>query len=83
MIYDLWDVETGNIVDTYPTEADALAAVRDLLADNGPDYAQALSLGRVDERGQITLIAEGEELTRLAALPVARPRGRADSIKSG
>ena len=33
MHYALWDYRTSNIVDTFPTEGEALAVVRDLLAN--------------------------------------------------
>jgi hypothetical protein len=63
--YELWDVDTGNIVGTYASEAEALAEVRDLLALNGAAYAADLSLGRKgDEGGE--LLAEGFELAQLA-----------------
>lgn len=71
--YELWDVDTGNIVGTYTSEADALAEVRGLLAVNGASYADDLSLGRKhDDRGE--LIAEGFELAQLAE--AARPGRR-------
>ena len=66
MVYELWDVETGNIINTYASQAEALAVVRDLLAVNAPEYAEALSLGSEDDRGKSRLIAEGAELARIA-----------------
>lgn len=66
MFYELWDVETGNIIGDFDSEAEALAMVRDLLAANSPDYADALSLGRTDESGQTTLVAESHALAALA-----------------
>jgi hypothetical protein len=74
-IYDLWDIESGNIINTYRTEAEALAAVRDLLAVNDPSYAEALSLG-FEQGDQQELIAEGAALAARAwaAAPKRAPR---------
>lgn len=63
--YELWDVDTGNIVGTFTSEAEALAEVRGLLAVNGASYAADLSLGRKQDSGG-ELIAEGDDLARLA-----------------
>ena len=63
--YELWDVDAGNIVGTYTSEAEALAEVRGLLAVNGASYADDLSLGRRHDAGG-ELIAEGHALARLA-----------------
>ena len=37
MWYELWDVETRNRIARYPTEAAALAAVRDDIDTHGPE----------------------------------------------
>jgi hypothetical protein len=63
--YELWDVDTGNIVGSFASEADALAEVRGLVALNGPGYVADLSLARKHPDGG-ELIAEGDELARLA-----------------
>jgi hypothetical protein len=62
MIYDLWDVESGNIINTYETEASALAVVRDLVAANGEGIIEALSLGYEADDGSGGLVAEGRGL---------------------
>ena len=61
MYYELWDLETGNIINTYGTEQAALAVVCELIDSNGPEYAEALALGRTDARGK-SVVAEGREL---------------------
>lgn len=71
MTYDLWDVESGNIVNTFDTEHEALVAVRTLLALNGQKYAQALSLGSENDDGAMCIIAEGVTLAQLAAQAAA------------
>jgi hypothetical protein len=62
MIYDLWDISSGNIIDTYETEAQALAMVRDLIEANGDDFADVLSLGYEADDGSVGIVAEGRDL---------------------
>jgi hypothetical protein len=66
MKYDLWDLETGNMVNTYRTEVQALEAIRALLASNGADYVNVLSLGCREDGDRFSSIAEGEALAKLA-----------------
>jgi len=80
MTYDLWDVESGNIVNTFETEGEALHVVRTLLDLNGPEYARSLSLGIEDDDGSMRIVAEGVDLATRAAKdattkPVATPGG--------
>ena len=82
MTYDLWDVESGNIVNTFETEREALSVVRTLLELNGPEYAQSLSLGYEDDDGSMRIVADGDDLASRAenastTKPVALP-GRPD-----
>ena len=79
MIYDLWDTSSGNIINTYVTESEALAMVRDLVDANGAAFAEALSLGFEADDGSMGIIAEGRELearAKAAAVP-ARPEAGA------
>ena len=62
VVYDLWDIETGNMIGTYPSEAEAMQIVRELLDLNGVDYAEALGLGYLDEHGNPHPIATGATL---------------------
>jgi hypothetical protein len=71
--YELWDVDTGNIVGSFESEAEALEEVRGLLAVNGSSYAHDLSLGRRHETGG-ELIAEGLELARRATAATEQRR---------
>ncbi len=66
MFYVLWDVETGNIIGDFTTQAGALSVVRDLLDANEPDYANALSLGMTRNDGTTHMVAEGRGLAALA-----------------
>lgn len=71
-VYDLFDLDDGNIVGSYETEGDALAVVRAARRDHGETVATALSMIRIDEDGTETLVADGVELVRLAESRAAR-----------
>jgi hypothetical protein len=72
MQYELWDLETGNIINTYASEAEALEDVRELLAESESRYAEALSLGFLTERGGRGVIASGAVLAARAGIPTPR-----------
>lgn len=74
MFYVIWDVETGNIIGDFATEAEALSVVRELLDDNTSDYVDALTLGRTTDDGTSRPVAEGQALADLARGGVHRPR---------
>jgi hypothetical protein len=61
-VYDLFDLDDGNIVGSYPSEAEALAVVRAALRDHGRAAASTLSLIRVDDDGSESLVADGDDL---------------------
>ncbi len=65
-VYELWDGETRNLLGTYPREEAALAVIRGLLQKHGPGAVAGLFLGREDEMGRSTLIAEGNALVKRA-----------------
>jgi len=76
--YELWDMVSGNLLDDFDSEAEALEAVRKLIALNGPGSTDALALTRVDATGQMTTLASGEALairTRSAESPQGRVPG--------
>ncbi len=75
MIYDLWDTSSGNIINTYETEGQALAMVRELIEANGATIADALSLGYEGDDGSMGIVAEGRDLEQraMAAVVTARP----------
>jgi hypothetical protein len=62
VVYAIWDTASANIVDSYPTEDEALADVRDAVKRFGRDYALSWALARHDDGDQIEAIAEGSEL---------------------
>lgn len=75
MRYELWDLTTRNVTSFFPTEAEALAAVRAAVERHGRAYAEAFALIREDARGRSKTIARGTELIE-RAFRVARAPGR-------
>lgn len=82
MFYELWDVRSGNIVNTYDSEDEALMVVRELVAANGPEYARVLSLAVEDDDENTTLVAKGVALAQLAhsASTLQSLRANADRV---
>jgi hypothetical protein len=66
MYFELWNVESGNIINSYDTQERALEVVRGLLEANSPAYAEALALSCHDESGDVCVVAEGTALAALA-----------------
>jgi hypothetical protein len=66
MGYELWDTDTGNLVETFDSEVDALLATREWIGANASVYPVALTLLRVEEDGSLTTVVEGEALAALA-----------------
>ena len=68
-IFELWDERTGRAIGRWPTEAAALAVVRDLL-DRGEVLTVAALVLRSTDWGQPpTLVASGAALGALARRP--------------
>ena len=65
-VYELWDSATRNLLGTFPSEEAALAVIRGLLQKHGPGAVAGLFLGREDEAGRSTLLAEGNALVKRA-----------------
>jgi hypothetical protein len=72
MLYALWDLRLGNQLGVFPTEEQALATVRKVLAAAIPE--EDLALEREVDDGDGTFVAEGEALAELAVRNVARQR---------
>ena len=64
--YDLWTLHPGNLVGEYSTEAEALAAARDLLATGRSADDLSLGWGDPDDEEQGGEIATGAELASRA-----------------
>ena len=64
--YELWDTGSGNLLDDFDTEAQALEAVRDLIALNGSDCTDAMALTRVHADGHMVTLAVGADVAARA-----------------
>jgi hypothetical protein len=69
MAYEIWEMQTGNLVASFGLEEDALALVRDAIREHGAQYAQTLALVREDESGRTAAVAAAGGLIERAGLP--------------
>lgn len=61
--YELWDMQSGNLLEAFDGEADALAAVARTASRYGPTAVEAFALARVDDGSdEVERIAVGAEL---------------------
>ena len=76
MIYELLDSDGFNLVGAYETEEEALSDLRQLVAVNGFDYVQSISLLMTDEHEDTVKVAEGVALASRANItePATLPR---------
>lgn len=65
MSYELWDTETGNLVDAFDNDAEALRAAGELMTLNPDVYPEMLTLLSVSDRGELATVAAGGELGTL------------------
>jgi hypothetical protein len=73
--YELWDTQSRNLLEDFDTEAEALAAARELIELNPASYPDALALCRVDGPGRLVTLAKGAELAaRIRAAAAERER---------
>ena len=77
MCYELWDTESGNLVEDFADEHKALAAVREYTALNAPAYPGALALACRSHDGETTWVAIRSELA--ARAQAAGPEGKSSS----
>jgi len=70
--YELWDVESRNLIGTFDTLPTALAEVRDALRAYGEGYSQFLELGVQGATGGSRTIATGDRLVSLVRLARGR-----------
>ena len=73
MAFELWDIETANLVGDYPTEEAALDVVRTSIREHGPEAVAVLALAYEDDAGETRPIAAGAALVERvqAAMPAA------------
>jgi hypothetical protein len=56
MMYELWDVASGNRIGSFGTESEALVAASELLEVNDADLLDDLALGAVFTKGEAGVI---------------------------
>ena len=58
LTYELWDLDSGNRVAVFDSEAEALTLVREIYARQGPEAVSAFGLGaiREDQDGNAELV---------------------------
>lgn len=66
MVYELWDLESGNAVADFETEAEALALVRRTVRDHRCGEAVPWALFAVDDTDAIIPVADSDALIALA-----------------
>ena len=66
MAYELWSLDTRNIVGDYESEEAALVAVSDALRAHGREAVIDLALAHEDRGGRTRLIAKGNDLVARA-----------------
>jgi hypothetical protein len=67
MIYELIDLETGNVLGAYESEESALRFVRDFASRNLPELLTSIALIQDDDTGRGTILSEGAALLDRAA----------------
>jgi hypothetical protein len=79
--FELWDVQSRNLLADFDTEAEALAAVADALDASGMRAVDSLVLLRVGPRGGLTKtkVAAGDKLASLALVGSPPPAKRASA----
>lgn len=72
MTYELWDLESRNLVESFATEDEALTAVCELVELDAAAYAASLALAGRRTNGEAVWLAQGQDLSRRAS-SAARP----------
>lgn len=68
--YELWETQSGNLMASYESEAEALRAVADRARRHGSDSVESIALVQVDdadEDGEMVTLASGADLLARAA----------------
>jgi len=64
--FELVNLSSGNRIGEFDSEEAALRDVRDVVKDRGPKAIAAIALTQEDDAGNGKILAEGDELVRLA-----------------
>ncbi|MGE3267341.1 MAG: hypothetical protein AB7P40_01245 [Chloroflexota bacterium] len=67
MYFEIWDVETRNLLADFDTLEEALAAARELASWSNTDQRANLALARVDDEHRPTWLARGDALLQMLA----------------
>jgi hypothetical protein len=67
MAYEIWDGASGNLLIVRSSQTEALAVVRDAMVSHGSEYVDDLALILEDDNGESHVIAEGNQLAKLAS----------------
>ena len=68
MPYEIWEMQTGNLVASFSHERDALALMRDAVKTDGEGNVETLALVHEDEAGGSTTVATSYELIQRASV---------------
>jgi hypothetical protein len=71
VLYEIWETESRNRVGAFTSIEAALSLVRRSVETHGASYVDSLVLALEDDEGETELIAEGPELAKMAAAPLA------------
>lgn len=84
MVYEIWDLDSGNRIGEFDSQARALAEVKHALDRHGEAYVATLLLDAEDDQGHTRLIAEGGDLVALVrgSPTVQDPDGESRLIRS-
>ena len=62
MHFELWHMPSGNLVNTFEREVDALVVVKRAYHQNGREAGESFALGSEDRRGRSRQLAAGPDL---------------------
>ncbi len=71
MLYEIWEAGSGNRVGAWASVDAALTLVLRSVEQHGPHYADSLMLAREDDEGDTEVLAEGQELVKMARQALA------------
>lgn len=71
--FELWDTDSGNLMATFDTEAEAITVVRETIRQDGSEAVADWVLGWGDEEGNGEAIAHGRHLAALALSAATTP----------
>jgi hypothetical protein len=74
IIYELWDIGSANLIDSFATEEAALAAVRSTIDCHGRRTVRlwALTMKDLEQNGQTATLARGASLAARASAEASR-----------